>query len=156
MSFMTCRECGAENRPGRKFCGECGATLALSCPACGTANEPDEKFCGECGAALDAELARPELARDPERRLVSVLFADLVGFTTISEHRDPEEVRKLLSTYVDARMSANIAFGYVTVERRAFAEALGLARELPGDAPHRAGVDRRGVRNRRRSGARHG
>jgi class 3 adenylate cyclase len=36
-----------------------------------------------------------------ERRLVSVLFADLVGFTTLSEHRDPEEVRELLSQYFD-------------------------------------------------------
>ncbi len=36
-----------------------------------------------------------------ERRLVSVLFADLVGFTTLSEHRDPEEVRELLTRYFD-------------------------------------------------------
>ena len=36
-----------------------------------------------------------------ERRLVSVLFADLVGFTTLSEHRDPEETRDLLSHYFD-------------------------------------------------------
>jgi class 3 adenylate cyclase len=36
-----------------------------------------------------------------ERRLVSVLFADLVGFTTLSERRDPEEVRELLSRYFE-------------------------------------------------------
>src|SRR6202007_927541 len=37
----------------------------------------------------------------PERRLVSVLFADLVGFTTLSEHRDPEEVSELMSQYFE-------------------------------------------------------
>jgi class 3 adenylate cyclase/tetratricopeptide (TPR) repeat protein len=65
-------------------------------------------FCLECGAALGtataAKVGRPEPSADlphTERRLVSVLFADLVGFTTLSEHRDPEEVRDLLSRYFD-------------------------------------------------------
>jgi class 3 adenylate cyclase/tetratricopeptide (TPR) repeat protein len=98
---MTCAACGASNSPGRKFCGECGARLAVSCPACGAPNEPDVKFCGECGNPLVAEA--PATRPDPaaERRLVSVLFVDLVGFTTISESRDPEEVRELLSRYFD-------------------------------------------------------
>jgi class 3 adenylate cyclase/tetratricopeptide (TPR) repeat protein len=96
---MTCSACGAENRPGRKFCSSCGAPLARACSACGAANEPDDRFCGECGAPLDAEV-RPQAAQ-AERRLVSVLFADLVGFTTLSEDRDPEEVRELLSRYFE-------------------------------------------------------
>jgi class 3 adenylate cyclase/tetratricopeptide (TPR) repeat protein len=107
---VICGSCGAQNRAGRKFCGECGSPLALGCPACGAANEPGEKFCGECGSAL-VEGARPAprvvaVEDEPappvaERRLVSVLFADLVGFTTLSESRDPEEVRDLLSRYFD-------------------------------------------------------
>jgi class 3 adenylate cyclase/tetratricopeptide (TPR) repeat protein len=104
---MRCPTCGAENREGRKFCAECGQPLGLGCPACGTPNEPGERFCGECGAALTAEAAPRE---DPasregpaaERRLVSVLFADLVGFTPFSETRDAEEVRELLSRYFDS------------------------------------------------------
>ncbi len=69
------------------------------------------RFCTECGTALDAEIvpspdAVPSAAASrtnpvAERRLVSVLFADLVGFTTISEKRDAEEVRELLSRYFD-------------------------------------------------------
>src|SRR5438552_1410273 len=62
------------------------------------------RFCGECGTALaeDAERpAAPAPAATAERRLVSVLFADLVGFTPLSESRDPEEVRELLSRYFD-------------------------------------------------------
>src|SRR5207247_7406836 len=99
--------CGSQNREGRKFCAECGALLAVACAACGAANEPGEKFCGECGSPLAGGLpvARtgvPEReAPAAERRLVSVLFADLVGFTTLSESRDAEEVRELLSRYFD-------------------------------------------------------
>src|SRR5512145_2948790 len=102
---MTCPSCGTENREGRKFCSQCGTPLALACPTCGAPNEPDERFCGECGAALSATAApaasRPEPGPASERRLVSVLFADLVGFTALSESRDSEEVRELLSRYFD-------------------------------------------------------
>ena len=96
---MSCSACGTENRPGRNFCSKCGAPLARACPACGAANEPDDSFCGECGAALEAEARAP--AAEAERRLVSVLFGDLVGFTPLSEDRDPEAVRELLSGYFD-------------------------------------------------------
>jgi class 3 adenylate cyclase len=109
---MLCPACGAENEPGRKFCGDCGASLTLACPNCGTPNPPTVKFCGECGTPLMAGSTSPgsvgarPVAESPsapvaERRLVSVLFADLVGFTTLSEARDSEEVRDLLSRYFD-------------------------------------------------------
>jgi class 3 adenylate cyclase len=64
-------------------------------------NEPHEKFCGECGGALVTGVSAAVPVRDPERRLVTVLFADLVGFTSLSEHRDPEDVRRLLSGYFE-------------------------------------------------------
>jgi class 3 adenylate cyclase/tetratricopeptide (TPR) repeat protein len=105
-----CPQCSAQNPDGIKFCGECGSSLAASCAACGTPNEAGRKFCGECGAPLVA--VRPVVAvpaaapaaPDPagrELRLVSVLFADLVGFTSLSESRDAEGVRELLSDYFD-------------------------------------------------------
>jgi class 3 adenylate cyclase/tetratricopeptide (TPR) repeat protein len=97
---MVCASCGTENRAGRKFCSHCGAPLALACPTCGAANEPGDAFCGECGAPFGASPSVPE-APAAERRLVSVLFADLVGFTSLSEARDAEEVRELLSRYFD-------------------------------------------------------
>src|SRR5207249_4086420 len=102
LSMTACAQCGFENASGRKFCGGCGAPLALTCPTCGAANEPGARFCGECGSPLTAD-PRPVTPPAPaaERRLVSVLFADLVGFTPISESRDPEEVRELLSRYFD-------------------------------------------------------
>ncbi len=105
---LDCPSCGTPNEVGRKFCGECGTALAHACASCGAANAPGVKFCGECGSPLAAAAeaaapARTATAAAPaaERRLVSVLFADLVGFTTLSESRDAEEVRELLSRYFD-------------------------------------------------------
>jgi hypothetical protein len=116
---VICSSCNTVNEAGRKFCGNCGARLALTCPSCGSANSPGTRFCGECGTLLPVAPAPAATAADPaagdpapsdvaatdaatpghqaERRLVSVLFADLVGFTTLSESRDPEAVRDLLS-----------------------------------------------------------
>jgi class 3 adenylate cyclase/predicted ATPase len=100
-----CANCGAENPADKRFCGDCGSPLALLCPACGAENPPGKRFCGDCGASLAESPASPQPAASipaAERRLVSVLFADLVGFTPLSESRDPEEVRDLLSRYFDA------------------------------------------------------
>ena len=107
--MTTCSNCGADNPALQKFCGECGTALTAVCSSCGAANPPGQKFCGECGSSLggatsrslDAEGAQQATLVD-ERRLVSVLFADLVGFTSLSEGRDAEEVRDLLSRYFDS------------------------------------------------------
>src|SRR5579859_4682737 len=106
--MVVCSSCGTENSVGRKFCGRCGSALTQACPSCGVANEPGMRFCGECGAPLlpeaMADVEPAALIREAsvaERRLVSVLFADLVGFTALSESRDAEEVRDLLSRYFD-------------------------------------------------------
>jgi class 3 adenylate cyclase/tetratricopeptide (TPR) repeat protein len=106
---MICPTCGTENLEGKKFCKECGTALtrAAACGSCGAALAGDEKFCDECGAPVGAESVPPApvaAARESpaaERRLVTVLFTDLVGFTPLSESRDPEEVRELLSRYFD-------------------------------------------------------
>ena len=102
--MSTCSTCGAENPSGQKFCGSCGSPLAAVCPSCGSSNPAGQRFCGECGTALAAPApTKAPVAEAPvsERRLVSLLFADLVGFTTLSESRDPEAVRELLSRYFD-------------------------------------------------------
>jgi class 3 adenylate cyclase/tetratricopeptide (TPR) repeat protein len=106
---VRCSVCGTENEAGRKFCQECGSALARPCPTCGSPNAPAAKFCGECGTALaepaEAPAPGPRSRREPaiaERRLVTILFADLVGFTTLSESRDPEDVRDLLTRYFEA------------------------------------------------------
>ena len=104
VASVDCAACGEPNEGNRKFCGECGAPLQRSCPSCGTANAPGVKFCGECGTPLETPPEsgpRPAPQPQAERRLVSVLFADLVGFTAASDGRDAEETRELLSRYFD-------------------------------------------------------
>jgi len=103
-----CPVCGAANPVGQKFCGECGARMAAACPACGTPIPPGQKFCGECGSPIEslpvAATASPARSVPPaiaERRLVTVLFADLVGFTPFAEERDAEQVREALSAYFE-------------------------------------------------------
>src|SRR5581483_2276077 len=96
-----CLSCGASNRDGQKFCGNCGAQLATACPSCGAAYEPGQRFCGDCGTSLAAAEPAAAPPRDVERRVVTVLFADLVGFTSLSESRDAEDVRRLLTSYFD-------------------------------------------------------
>jgi class 3 adenylate cyclase/tetratricopeptide (TPR) repeat protein len=101
---MVCTSCGTENRAGAKFCANCGHSLALTCPSCGTPYQADDAFCVECGHALQAPAvaAAPDRAAPAaERRLVTVLFADLVGFTSLSEGRDSEAVRELQSRYFE-------------------------------------------------------
>ncbi|MFI5254966.1 MAG: adenylate/guanylate cyclase domain-containing protein [Candidatus Limnocylindrales bacterium] len=102
---MRCSSCGHDNEAGRKFCGRCGTRLAFLCPSCGHAVPPEDRFCGECGTPVSAPELPPAnfetAAPESERRLVTVLFADLVGFTAASEARDPEDVREFLSRYFE-------------------------------------------------------
>ncbi len=112
---LACAACATENRVGRRFCRSCGAPLGAPCPTCGAANEPDDRFCGSCGSSLEggpgatagvaaagaARSARIAGAGPTERRHVSVLFVDLVGFTPFAEDLDPEIVRETLARYFD-------------------------------------------------------
>ncbi|TML67117.1 MAG: zinc-ribbon domain-containing protein, partial [Actinobacteria bacterium] len=67
---------------------------ATRCPSCGAANPAQSRFCSSCGARLDDGSTPRE-----ERKLVSVLFVDLVGFTARSDRADPEDVREALQLY---------------------------------------------------------
>jgi class 3 adenylate cyclase len=113
---MTCPSCRAQQPEGRKFCTECGGSLAAVCPNCAAPTEPGAKFCGECGHSLepagDSAVVIPDVAGDPGRqRFVTVLFADLVGFTPFSESRDSEDVRAMLTTYFDRARDIVERFG---------------------------------------------
>src|SRR4051812_6287959 len=107
-----CPSCRAKVPAGHRFCGLCGSPVESGCPACGEAVPAGHRFCGICGEAVTAATTPVAVPASPapaasvpepatERRLVSVLFADLMGFTALSESRDAEEVRALLSRYFD-------------------------------------------------------
>src|SRR6476646_9675643 len=65
------------------------------CPSCGQENPDIARFCLPCGTALAGAAHREE------RRVVSVLFVDIVGFTSRSEQLDPEDVRAFLKPYYE-------------------------------------------------------
>jgi class 3 adenylate cyclase/tetratricopeptide (TPR) repeat protein len=125
---MICSNCGTENEAGRKFCDACGTAMLVACPACGANNRPGARFCAECATPLaagatpsSASIQLPGSGSSPaepvaERRLVSVLFADLVGFTTLVEGRDAEDTRELLSRYFDLTRDVIARYGG-TVEK---------------------------------------
>jgi len=82
----------------------------MVCPSCGRENPDDANFCASCAAPL-----RPERARQ-ERKLVTVVFCDLVGFTGRAESLDPEDVRALLTPYY-ARLRTELERFGGTVEK---------------------------------------
>src|ERR671938_388530 len=105
----------------------------VACAACGRENPEDARFCNACGAPLDAPQRREE------RKVVTVLFADLVGFTSRAERLDPEDVRATLSPYY-ARLRAELERHGGTVEKfvRAAVMAVFGAPIAHEDDPERA------------------
>src|SRR5207302_10763266 len=86
------------NPPSARFCMGCGAQLERRCASCGAAIPPEARFCMDCGAALEGAPPAPTPVAAPpeERRQVTVLFADLSGYTAVSEHMDRERVKALV------------------------------------------------------------
>jgi len=89
-----CSVCGARLAPTATFCPDCGTPVeraeGVACPACREVNRPSARFCSTCGAHM-ASVA------EAERRIVTVLFADLSGFTPLTEELDAETVHDLIA-----------------------------------------------------------
>ena len=92
---MNCASCGEANRAGARFCSGCGQTLAARCPACGVEVEPGRRFCDSCGASLVPAQAEAAEAR----KVVTIVFADLIGSTALHERLDAESARRLMDRY---------------------------------------------------------
>ncbi len=91
-----CAGCGAENELSANFCTACGAELSRTCASCGEPIEPAARFCSSCGAPAPGNDRPPReggSAHPEERREVSILFADLVGFTAAAQGADPELIK---------------------------------------------------------------
>jgi len=115
---MKCPDCYTENPDTRMFCRECGTRLLLVCTQCGSENQPGDKFCGECGSDLtkhdegpavdysEPQSYTPKFIKDKilashssiegERKLITVLFADVANYTSMSEKLDPEDVHQIM------------------------------------------------------------
>ena len=126
--FMKCPKCQHDNTAGAKFCEECAASLAPAriCANCGSEVSPTAKFCAQCGhpqkpATDDPRFASPKsytprhladkilnsrAAIEGERKLVTVLFADIKGSVDLIADRDPEDAQKLLDPVLERMIEA--------------------------------------------------
>lgn len=93
--LTVCPRCGKENPAEAQFCMHCGTALYRTCSTCGTSNPPDAQFCLQCGTPLSE-------ATQVERRVLSVLFADLVASTPLTAGLDPERTRTIVGGYFAA------------------------------------------------------
>jgi class 3 adenylate cyclase/tetratricopeptide (TPR) repeat protein len=144
---IRCLRCDAENRAGRRFCAACGAALPRPCSNCGFLNHADEYFCGGCGVTLEqapaATHATDTAAALPqdvsERRQVTILFADLSGYTSLAASRDPEETHRILGRFFEAVDGAVTRYSGA-IERHIGDNVMGVfgAPIAHGDDPYRA------------------
>ncbi len=127
-----CAACGQLVLAGMRFCGHCGTAVAAwwPCAACGGENPPGTRFCGHCGRPADVAAAVPSPADDvsetlrsfvagqvaerlveagglipEERRLITALFADVSGFTTLADKLDPEQLLEVIDPLISALSS---------------------------------------------------
>lgn len=138
---MDCSGCGFQLESGFAFCPKCGMRQPAPCSSCGYLCAADFAFCPRCGArtlanaahqAAPPDLSRPAVlhsrtppafpapareragtrpASDSDRRTVTILFADLSGFTALSELLDPEVVQTLQTELFTELTAAVESFG---------------------------------------------
>ena len=114
---MNCNQCKFDNRAGVKFCNQCGYPLFMFCLKCGFPIEKEDRFCGDCGLNVSGQNELPPLLKDSAtfadataneetvsttelasaRKHVTVIFADISGFTAMSEKLDPEDVSNMMN-----------------------------------------------------------
>jgi len=132
--MTTCDACGYDAQTEFAFCPKCGKALKATCASCGSVCPPDFAFCPRCGGAMHESPPTtepsppsgpggasigwlgPAAADDPvmdeaDRRPVTVLFADLSGFTSLSERLDPEDVRAIQTDLFEGLSAAVLDYG---------------------------------------------
>lgn len=107
----TCPSCGFSNEPGDEFCGGCGASLHAApapvskppavAPAPTVAAERQSRLAAYTPKHLADKILKGRSALEGERRQVTVLFADVAGFTALAEKLDPEEVHRIIDRCFD-------------------------------------------------------
>ena len=117
---MKCSNCQSNNREGAQFCSRCGKELGFTCRYCQGSCPPGALFCDHCGQSLTGEQQSEVIplhktpsssSLDGERKLLTILFADVVGYTTIAEKLDPEEVHHIMDGLFKLLMEHIISYG---------------------------------------------
>ncbi|HYX46791.1 MAG TPA: AAA family ATPase [Sphingomicrobium sp.] len=117
-----CAKCGFQNDERALFCESCGCALNNRCPSCGSVARAEQKFCGDCGAYLAgvsspiARIRTPRhlaeqilgttLSADGERKIVTLLFADIANSTLLIRDLDAEEANRILEPALDRMTEA--------------------------------------------------
>jgi class 3 adenylate cyclase/tetratricopeptide (TPR) repeat protein/ribosomal protein L40E len=119
---MICPNCSTVNPENARYCISCGQPMPRICSVCGAVNPPDARFCNQCGSPLDgaplptgerpaqlngnhtsgvvlANATTPAEETTEQRRVVTILFADLASSTALAEDLDPEDARALLAVF---------------------------------------------------------
>jgi len=110
--MVVCPACDGENPDDARFCSRCGHALEVgpdTCAACGAKLPESSRFCPACGTPREA-------TEEAERRLVTILFADIADSTPLGEALDPEDLKDVLGAYADS-MRAEIEAEGGTVEK---------------------------------------
>jgi class 3 adenylate cyclase/tetratricopeptide (TPR) repeat protein len=125
---MICPSCDFQNREKAKFCTQCGSKLELVCPKCENKLRFGANFCDECGYQLDRDVKEAKTTKlekphrhipqhladkilatrssiEGERKLLSVLFTDVIGSTAIGENLDPEEHRSIIERFYEISLN---------------------------------------------------
>jgi len=131
---MKCKSCNHENRDNVHFCTDCGFPIVSVCDQCQTIAHESDIYCANCGFRLPSNilstisgdenvspsylnLAHSDTTDDnhhSERKVVTVLFADISGFTSMSEHLDPEEVTTIMNSCLKIMGDTVVAYeGYI-------------------------------------------
>jgi len=116
-SQIRCLGCHTECSYEDRYCQTCGSLLPRSCDRCGHVNRADAAFCGRCGVALGAEtdLPRSQVSKlveglryghDGERKLVSVLFADIANSSAYIRDMDPEDSVRAMERPLEIMIAA--------------------------------------------------
>ncbi|MDR3529822.1 MAG: AAA family ATPase [Rhodopila sp.] len=116
---MNCPRCQTRVASSQKFCGDCGEPLPWFCQACGIRNAPRNRFCVDCGAqsatisggaqssACESGPGSPE----PERRQLTIMFADLIGSTTLGTRLEPEDFRDVMHAWRECVTGLVVRYG---------------------------------------------
>ena len=120
---MGCLRCGRALDDDARFCPACGLAVEVRCKACDASLDSDARFCKHCGTAVEAAAGATEhpatsQRRDHtrERKVATLLFADLVGFTNLGERHDPELVSALVGETFE-RLSVEVRRYEGTIEK---------------------------------------
>ena len=116
MADVICPSCGGASSDTARFCGTCGNPLQRICPSCGSEASPTHQFCSACGVRLDDSVEEEHESHPTERKLVTVVFVDVVDSTNLVEGMDPEEANDSMVPLIEAMRQAITRYGGIVTQ----------------------------------------